>query len=160
MLFQGPIFCEGETKEEHDAEIERAKMRRDDILKQAKLVLSLLQEGLPDENAKKELQRIESKIRKRSEAIEGVWWTNEDHLRRTREFVKAEKFGLVTVQKITKFPSVVYEENKLKLNIIRELSRAHSYGALDERFLNRFTTLSSGPTQKLKMEIAIIEVER
>ena len=152
LLRRDPGFVIGEepTEEERIKRIEKAKRRSEDFLSKASTVRALLSEPLgADDRA--ELDRIAAETRASSEAVESAVSGQEDFMRRAKELAKAEELGLVRIAHIHDSPSIYFSEEKLKHDVGEELSRADSYGALDERFVGNFEGLSGGPTQKLRV---------
>ena len=72
-------------------------------------------------------------------------------MRRAGQLAKAEELGLVRIAHIHDSPAIFFSVERLKDDVGEELSRADSYGALDERFIYDFEGLSDGPTQKLRV---------
>lgn len=146
-----PGFVVGEklTPDERAERIRRATERSDKLFAKASAVIRILEEGASGGDLRAELRQIALEIRPLVRAIETVWCDEEPFVRRARELAKAEKMGLVTILNIHETPSLYYNPLDLKANVGRELARADSYGALDERFVAEFRQLSKGQAAKV-----------
>jgi len=163
LLTRDPGFVVGEqlTNDERASRIKGAKERSDDLLSKAATALRILVEVRTDEEAHKQLERITLEIRPLVQSVESVWSDDIDFVRRARELLKAQEMGLVSIENIHDVPSLYFSPDKLKADVSTELSRADSYGALDERFVAEFAGLSSGPTQKFRAaRVAVDCLER
>ena len=151
LLHRDPGFVVGEelTTEERIERIRSAELRSNSLLNNAKTALSLLVETKTNEQAHNELEKIAREIRPLIQSVERVFSDNSDIVQRAREIAKAQKLGLVKIENIHMLPSLYYSLDKLRVNVGMELSRANSFGALDERFLPEFENLLSGQIQKL-----------
>jgi len=155
-----PGFVVGEqlANEERAARIRTAKNKSDDLLSKAKTVLRILVEAKTADQAQRDLEKIALEIHPLVRAVERVFLDEKDFVRRAIELAKAQDMGLVKIENIHDVPSLYFSLEKLKADVGAELSRADSYGALDERFLSDFDHLSNGPTQKLRAARVAAEI--
>ena len=152
MLFGDPGFKEGEelTDAEREARIAKAKRTRKEFLSKAYDVLQISESAESPESGRKQLLEIANEIHRYVDIVERVWSEDSDLVRRARELEKAQQAGLVRIEQIIDRPDLYYSQRKLEEDVKRALSQADSYGALDERFIAEFGTLSSGSLHNVR----------
>jgi hypothetical protein len=147
-----PMFAQGEdlSAEERAARIAKAQEQGEYFFfGKAHEALRLLASA-PNANAEKELAVIAQEIEPFAARVATVFSDDKDFMQRARQIAKAEQLGLVRIETIHDTPRLSYDPKKLTADVGTALSRADAYGALDERFLEEFSTLSLGQTQKLR----------
>jgi hypothetical protein len=150
-----PGFTVGEnlTVEQRAERIRRAKERSDKTVHKALAVIELLKDDTDLKSVEAELERIAREIAPLASGVQDVFARDRECILRARELRNAEKMGLVKIQQFSDSPLPYYNQTKMISDIGDELSRADSYGALDERFLGDFGGLGNGASQKLKAAI-------
>ena len=160
LLKSDPGFVVGEklTHSERTARIRRAKEDGERFRSMASTVLRLLSETGSTEDAQRQLDEIVAEVRPHSQKVESVWSEETDLVRRARELARAQSMGFVTIENIHDVPSLFFNPDNLRTNVVAELDRPEAYGALDERFLKEFSGLSDAPAQKMGVALVATQV--